>query len=79
LNLSLTLEQPHELRISLTDISGMVIKVLTPMRAFGSGVLTQNYSVRHLPAGIYMLVIESESGEKQTQRLIIQKSDGVTD
>jgi hypothetical protein len=78
-NLSLTLEQPHELRISLTDISGKVIKVLTPMQTFGSGVLTQNYSIRHLPAGIYVLVIESESGEKQTQRLIIQQSDGVTD
>jgi hypothetical protein len=72
ISIALNLERPDKLRISLTDISGRVIKMLNPLQGMAAGQLLHTCSVKDVPPGIYVLVIESASGEKQTQRLIIQ-------
>ncbi len=71
-NLSLEMRKADRLRISLVDINGKLLKVLTPWQAFEAGQLTQTYDVRSLPRGMYVLVIESASGQKKTQRVLVK-------
>lgn len=69
-NIDLRVSRPGPLNLSIRDITGRLVD--TTAYALSSGILTAQYNVANLPAGIYIL--EIQSGNTRTQRkLIVQK------
>ncbi len=71
-SLSFTLENPQQLRVALVDLNGRVLKVFAPLHTVPAGPFSEEYSLAGVTTGIYVVVIETATGQKQTQRLVIE-------
>ncbi|MGV3540834.1 MAG: T9SS type A sorting domain-containing protein [Rufibacter sp.] len=72
LNVSMSLKREEEMRVSLVDISGRLVKVLSPYKRYQAGAITEKFHVKGESKGIYLLLTETKSGHRHTQRIIIE-------
>lgn len=72
LNLSMSLKREEEMRVSLVDINGSLVKTLSPYKRYAAGSVTEKFLIKGTPRGLYLLLAETKSGHKHTQRIIIE-------
>ena len=60
------------LKINLFDIHGRIVKILKPERLEAKGDLNYEFNIGELNAGIYVLAVQSSTGEMWSQRIIKQ-------
>ena len=71
-NLAFKLTDNKIVKINLFDIHGRMVKILKPERLEAMGDLNYEFNISELPAGMYILAVESSAGELWTQRIIKQ-------
>ncbi|RNI23599.1 T9SS type A sorting domain-containing protein [Rufibacter latericius] len=72
LNLSMSLKREEEMRVSLVDINGKLVKTLSPYKRYAAGAVTEKFSIKGEARGLYLLLAETKSGHQHTQRIIIE-------
>lgn len=72
LNLSMSLKREEEMRVSLVDINGNLVRVLSPYKRYTAGSVTEKFNMKGEAKGIYILLAETKSGHRHTQRIIIE-------
>ena len=61
-----------KVRISLVDANGNMIQVLQDMKEVNSGMNLFKADISKVQSGLYMIVLESDSGEQIMQKIIIE-------
>jgi hypothetical protein len=69
-DLSITLSDARKVRVVITDISGKTVKIVAAGEAYTLGSHTIGFSVGNLSEGMYLLLIESDKGERIVQRMV---------
>jgi hypothetical protein len=72
LKVVLDLEEAREVSISITDITGRVVKTLMSNITQQAGPREYALDVSGMPEGIYLLLIETNQDERIIQRLIVK-------
>lgn len=70
LTIRVQVEEERNITISIADISGRVIKVVTEEQPQFKGVHDYTAGMGELKEGIYMVLIETDKGERVVQRII---------
>ncbi|MEL6635957.1 MAG: Omp28-related outer membrane protein [Bacteroidota bacterium] len=68
---SVELSEASRLELSLTDALGRVVYAAAPA-TYPAGTTTTTLDLAGLPAGLYVLRLQKESGEWNTQKLLLQ-------
>lgn len=61
-----------KVRISLVDANGAMIQVMQEMKDVNSGMNLFKADISKVQSGLYMIVLESDSGEQIMQKIIIE-------
>lgn len=72
ISISISLSEERKLKFSVVNISGQLLKELQAENIYAKGNQTYQFNISNFPAGIYLLVIDSDKGERVTQRIIKQ-------
>jgi hypothetical protein len=70
LKVALELEEERMVSISITDISGKAIKTVAEQKPQGKGMLEYEIAIGELKEGIYLILVETDKGERIVQRII---------
>ena len=71
-NLSMSLKREEEMQVRLVDINGRLVKVLSPFRTYTMGAVTEKFSITGYAKGLYILMAETKTGYRHTQRILIE-------
>ncbi len=69
-NVMYELSDDRAVRVSLHDLTGKQCRVLSDMQDQKKCKCENNFSIKDLPAGMYLLVLETDKGEQTVQRFI---------
>ncbi|MBC7381360.1 MAG: T9SS type A sorting domain-containing protein [Bacteroidia bacterium] len=70
LQVEFTLNQPRSINANLYTISGQLVKKIWNNEKEEKGLHTHSAHISELPPGIYLLVIETDKGDRISQRII---------
>jgi len=71
-SLQFNLTEPRDIRITLNDLYGRSIKSLSSFHRENAGLVKQSIDLSNLPAGMYLIAVESKNGEQAVQRIIVE-------
>lgn len=71
--LSFTLKDSRTVNISITDISGKMVKSIVSKQTFIAGKQEVEIGVAEMREGMYLVNIETDKGERITQRMVVRK------
>ncbi|MEP7235888.1 MAG: T9SS type A sorting domain-containing protein, partial [Ignavibacteriota bacterium] len=69
----LALSEPRNLAFSIHDLLGKRVLEAGNLTATSAGDYEKDLNISELPAGVYLLVITTDKGEQNMQRLVIEK------
>lgn len=72
LNLAVTLTTTDQISINLIDLQGRIVQPLLPIQQQVAGDATYSFNLHNLPAGVYIILLDSEQGGRMTQRVQIK-------
>lgn len=71
-NIQFNLTEKRDLRISLHDLYGKSIKTIDNYKTMAPGLIRKNIMLGDLAPGMYLIALESKSGEQAVQRIIVE-------
>jgi hypothetical protein len=71
-NLQFNLNEPRDIKITLNDLYGRNIRSLSGFYKQDAGLIKQDIDLSDLPAGMYLVAVETKSGEQAVQRIIVE-------
>ena len=70
--LGYALAQPRTVTITLHDLQGRRVKVLSPSSGITAGEQHTGLSLEGVEPGIYLVLVSTDSGERAVQRLVVE-------
>ena len=67
-----TLAQPRVVNMNLMNLNGDSVKELARNIAFSPGVQRISFGTSGVPAGMYLVAVTTDQGERIVSRLIVQ-------
>lgn len=71
-NIQFNLTEKRDLRISLHDLYGKRIETIDNYENMAPGLIRKNISLGDLAPGMYLIALESKTGEQAVQRIIVE-------
>jgi hypothetical protein len=71
-SVSFKLKEERRVSISLHDLTGKLIAQIAPETTINSGEYKENFNLKNISPGMYLLVAQTHYGEQTLQRIIIE-------